>query len=122
MKRTTTTQKQKPGACDTGLSKTLTTNTADSKPFVGTGNRRELRALKALLRRSIFRFELDDVIGTTNAPEVISRLRDKGLTINCERVPCIDRDGVMTRPGRYLLTQQDRRLIRDWMAHCGERS
>ena len=119
---TTTPKKKKSAALNNGLSETLTTYTADSKPFVGTCNRRELRAIKALLNRSIFRYELDRVVGCTNAPDLISRLRCKGLDIPCERVPGVDRDGRIVRPGRYSLTQRDRRLIHAWMAHRGERA
>lgn len=118
MKRTTN---EKAGATNTGFpEKTLTTNAVDSKPFVGTSNPRELRAIHALLGRSIFRFELDDVIGTTNAPHVVMRLRGKGLKLPCELVAQIDQDGRVIHPGRYSFTWQDRAALHAWMTRCGQ--
>lgn len=95
--------------------------TAPSKAkFTGTDNPRHLRALAVLLRRPITRQELDSVAGCSNGPELIAELRRRGLSIKCERIEFIDRDGRKCRPGVYHLTDKDRRAFWDWKAAAAQ--
>jgi hypothetical protein len=86
------------------------------REFTGTDNPRHLRAIAALLTRPTPREQLDGVAGASNSPELVAELRRRGLTVPCERIRFIDRDGCMCRPGVYSLTIADRRLIFAWLA------
>ncbi len=91
------------------------TPSTTARKFTGTSNPRELRAIDALMNAAaVSRYDLDSIVGTTNSPEVISRLRAKGLTIPCERFDLTDRDGDKCRPGEYSLTDDDRRMVTAW--------
>ena len=68
-------------------------------------NPRELRAINALYRGDCTRGDLDKIIGTFNSPAVVLQLREKGLEIICELVPCVTRDGYPAVYGLYKLTQ-----------------
>ncbi len=87
----------------------------DKRKFNGTSNPRQLRAIQAMLRRPISRQELDSVAGCANGPDLIAALRDMGLTINCDRIKFIDRDGFTCRPGVYSFTACDRRKVHQWL-------
>lgn len=65
---------------------------------------RERRLLNALMRGAVIRHDLDDIVGTDNAPEYVSRLRSAGWDITTERIPKDDRDGGTARIGRYHLS------------------
>ena len=84
--------------------------------FHGTDNPRHLRAIHALLRRPMPREQLDREAGASNGPALVSDLRDLGLELPCDRVPCLDRDGFEVRRGVYNLTQRDRIRIARWLA------
>ena len=84
--------------------------------FVGTDNPRHLRAIHSLLRRPMPREQLDHEAGASNGPALVSDLRDLGLDLPCDRVPCLDRDGFEVRRGVYNLTQRDRIRIARWLA------
>jgi hypothetical protein len=86
-----------------------------SCPFPGTKNPRHLRVIHALLRSPCTRAEIDAAAGASNGPEVIAQLRRRGLTIPCERVQRIDRDGVSVWPGLYQLTDEDRQKVIVWL-------
>jgi hypothetical protein len=88
----------------------------NSVQFNGTSNPRQLRAIAAMLRRPISRQELDSVAGCANAPDLVAALRDMGLTINCDRIKFIDRDGLPCRPGVYSFTASDRRKVHQWLS------
>jgi hypothetical protein len=90
----------------------------NKRKFTGTSNPRQLRAIAALMRRPISRQELDSVAGCANGPDLISALRDMGLTINCDRIKFTDRDGKPCRPGVYSLTASDRRKVHQWLFRC----
>ena len=87
----------------------------DKRKFTGTDNPRQLRAIQAMLRRPISRKELDSVAGCANGPDLIAALRDMGLSINCDRIIFIDRDGRTCRPGVYSFTVCARRKVIQWM-------
>jgi hypothetical protein len=82
--------------------------------FVGTINKRHLRAIQALLVSPQPREAIDSRAGCSNGPDLIAELRRRGLEIPCQRTPCIDRDGFEVKRGIYYLTQRDKRLIRRW--------
>lgn len=86
------------------------------RKFTGTRNPRELRAIEALTNApAVSRYDLDSIVGTTNSPEVVSRLRAKGLCIPCAPIEFIDRDGNKCRPGVYSFTDDDLRAVSDWL-------
>jgi hypothetical protein len=87
-----------------------------SSTFPGTENPRLLRVIYALLRGPCTRAEIDAAAGASNGPEVIAQLRRRGLTIYCELVPAVDRDGKTVRFGVYRLTEEDRQKLRIWLA------
>ncbi len=76
-------------------------------PIIPT-NPRKIRALAALARGDVMRTDLDNLVGATNSPQVVSELRGTGWIITCERVPMIDRDGRHTYPGMYSLAYSQR--------------
>lgn len=80
-------------------------------PALGIKNPRQLRVLKALLQGPRSRTEVDTISGASNGPEVIAQLRHHGLSIECELVPGVDRDGEKVRFGVYRLTDKDRELL-----------
>ena len=75
---------------------------------------REMRALDALWCGPVMREELDHFIGCSNSPHVVSTLRGKGVSIHCQDVPRIDRDGRKCWPGRYSLTNLGREALCTW--------
>lgn len=90
------------------------TEDSTAKPaakFAGTDNPRHLRVIVALETRARKREEIDRIAGASNGPELIAELRRRGLDIPCDRVPAIDRDGKLTRPGVYHLNATDRSKI-----------
>lgn len=87
-----------------------------SAKSTGTNNPRHLRALAVLLRRPLAREDLDSVAGCSNGPALVGALRDKGLTLPCDRIELPDRDGRLCRPGVYSLTASDRRSLLQWVA------
>jgi hypothetical protein len=87
------------------------TATSPVRKFSGTSNQRHLRALEALLRGPVARESLDRVAGASNGPELVAELRRRGLDVPCHRVPCLDRDGFVVRPGVYALTSADVRKV-----------
>ena len=91
------------------------------RQFTGTDNPRHLRAIHAMLRRPVSRHELCSVAGAANVPELVAELRRRGLTVPCERISFIDRDGFKCRPGVYSLTADDRRAIYAWLAKRAKR-
>ena len=94
-----------------------------SKPiFKGTDNPRHLRAIQAVLTRSVPREQLDAIAGCSNGPDAILQIRDlftdgKGKEhLPCERINFIDRDGKPCKPGVYSFSATGRRLVYAWIA------
>jgi hypothetical protein len=72
-------------------------------------SQRQIRALQALLNGPIRREHLDRTCGVSNGPELIARLRARGLKIICdESQAVIDRDGREAYPGVYSLHSESR--------------
>lgn len=84
--------------------------------FAGTDNPRHLRTIALLWERPAKRSEIDDRAGCLNGPELIAELRRRGLTVPCERIECLDRDGRTCHPGIYKLTAGDRRKLTRWLS------
>ncbi|WP_299579507.1 hypothetical protein [uncultured Microbulbifer sp.] len=72
---------------------------------------RQHRALTALMERPRSREELDQIAGTSNSPDLVSRLRQRGILILCEHVSHTDRDGVRGWHGVYKLPESERERI-----------
>lgn len=88
------------------------------KPFAGTNNLAELRAINALMMADggvISRNELDAACGSSNSPEIIRRLRAKGLPIACEIKGTVNRFGEPVKAGFYSLTSHGRAKLRLWL-------
>lgn len=83
--------------------------------FYGTDNPRYLRVLAALIWRLLMREEVDRVAGCSNGPQLVKEIRKAGLAVPCKRLNFRDRDGRRCRPGQYCLTDNDRKLIREWL-------
>jgi hypothetical protein len=66
------------------------------------------------MQRPRTREAIDRVAGASNGPDIIRRLRDRGLSIPCTLVPCIDRDGREVKRGIYSMTPDDLARIRAW--------
>jgi hypothetical protein len=73
---------------------------------------REKRAAIYLMKGPVMREELDRAIGASNGPDVIFRLRNKGIGIHCERIPSRDRYGAPCYPGRYSYTTDGKCLAK----------
>lgn len=98
------------------------TEDSTAKPagkFAGTDNPRHLRVIVAALVRPRKREEIDRIAGASNGPELVAELRRRGLELPCDRVPALDRDGKLVRPGVYHLTDADRRKILTWQLARG---
>jgi hypothetical protein len=66
------------------------------------------RLAHALLERPCSTRELKDILPANNGPHYIAMLRKRGLTIPCERIRFITKDGVPSWYGRYSLTDDDK--------------
>ncbi len=75
---------------------------------------RQGRALAALMRDPLSRKDLDKIAGVTNGPDLIAKMRRRGLDIPCTMVPTRDRDWRPCKFGVYHLTQADREVIAGW--------
>lgn len=87
-----------------------------TEPEFYTANPRELRVLEALSKGAISREQADKVTLSSNSPDVVRQLRKKGLEVPCDRVPCVTKNGRPSWFGRYRLTANDRKLIRQFDA------
>lgn len=86
--------------------------------FYGTDNPRHVRVLRALLAGPVTRERLDSVAGCSNGPQLISDLRDLGLShagLPCKMVTGTDRDGRSVKYGEYTLIGEDRRAVDEWL-------
>ena len=101
-------QNSNEGAADTA-------NSTIMGRFIGTDNPRLLRAIHALMTRPTMREEIDRIAGASNGPDVIAHLRALGLTLPCDRLSILDRDGKISRPGIYSLTDFDRIKLNVWL-------
>jgi len=72
----------------------------------------EHRLLSQLLRGQTNRKILDGIIGTTNTPEYVSRLRERGVDIAMEWVSGLNRDGRKVRWGEYYLPPHEYDRVR----------
>ena len=75
---------------------------------------RQKRALDALWTGPKMRETLDRLAGCSNAPQLVSDLKDKGVNIECVLIDSFDRDGKPCKPGRYELTDKGRDALGQW--------
>lgn len=75
---------------------------------------RQVRAIEALLRGPVKRERLDDIVGCSNSPALITTLRNRGLEVPCERRAGRDRDGCSCAYGVYRLSGADRAVLHGW--------
>lgn len=88
------------------------------KPFAGTTNTAELRAIDALIKakgKQVSRKDLDRACGSSNSPEIVRRLRGKGLPIECELKSTANRFGEPVQAGHYSLTRYGHAKLRLWL-------
>ena len=88
-------------------------NRCNSKPQPNFTSR-QMRCLDRLWLGPVMRYDLNGIIGTTNAPQTVFQLRAKGVSIQCEDVQQFDRDGRKCYPGRYSLTTKGRETLLAW--------
>ncbi len=79
--------------------------------FRGTDNPRALRLLRALLEQPLTRESADTVMGASNGPEEVRKLREQGLELPCYRLRVHERDGLWTYRGLYALSHKDRQQV-----------
>lgn len=75
---------------------------------------RQERAIECLVQGPAMREHLDAYAGVSNGPMLVKQLRDKGLSIDCQEIRSVDRDGRPCWPGRYSLTYRGRQTLQDW--------
>jgi hypothetical protein len=84
------------------------TSKVDSR-LVGIKSPRQIRALRALLDGPMRRENLDRTCGVSNGPDLVDKLRQRGIRITCDTsTPVVDRDGRRAYPGVYTLHADDR--------------
>lgn len=114
---TTTSKNEAPAGQGEGNAETElnTVNATTTDTFVD--NPREARALRALWVGPVSREAMDRIVGASNSPDIILRCRRKyGLTIPCNLVPFVDRDGKHGKSGVYVLTADDRLMVHKLLA------
>ncbi len=73
---------------------------------------RQIRALQALLNGPVRREHLDRTCGASDGPDLIARLRARGLEITCDKTQAvIDRDGREAYLGVYSLHSESRAKV-----------
>lgn len=82
---------------------------------------REWRVLRRLMIGPASREELDITAGASNSPDLVFRLRSRGLNIDCELATHVDRDGQNCRHGVYSLESKSREVVRDLLAQRAAR-
>jgi len=87
--------------------------------FPDIPNERELRVLHALnMHAEISREQLDRIAGASNSPDIVFRLRGRGIGIVCRMVRAFDRDGNEVQHGMYSMSAISRQAFRDWLNKC----
>lgn len=75
-------------------------------------NSRHMRVANALLAcRGLWRYEVDDIAGCANGPQLMADIGHKAIHWTCTRLERVDRDGRTCKPGFYELTPAGRELI-----------
>ena len=71
----------------------------------------ERRLLSQLVKGQASRKSLDSIIGTTNTPEYVRRLRERGLGIVTHKAHGLNRDGRRVWWGIYRLDDADKARV-----------
>lgn len=76
-------------------------------------NPRQMRAIAALLEKPILVSSLGSLIGSLNARQTISELRQQGYIkiIKTRRFTVIDQDGRQCRPGQYFIPEDSKPIV-----------
>jgi len=96
-------KKNATGQGGAAFSNTSKINYSSLQKQYGITNPREARVLRALCERPHTRTELDRIAGSTNAPDIVLRLRNAGVDIMTQFRPHVDRDGKPGKHGLYSL-------------------
>ena len=83
--------------------------------FTGAVCNAALRVLNKLLQGPLTREQVDAISGWSNGPELIRLLKNRGLVVECDRIPVTNKDGHQTRRGLYYLTAAGRVQVRRWL-------
>ena len=95
----------------------VTAQTTTSEVYPKPTNKRELRALMALLACDLTREQLDRTAGCSNSPDLVRRMRGLyGIDLPCDKEAVHDRDGCLVKRGVYRPTSGDRRRMRELLA------
>lgn len=95
----------------------VTAQTTTSEVYPKPTNKREVRALMALLACDLTREQFDRAVGCSNGPDLARRIRMLyGITLPCQLEPVRDRDGHLVKRGVYRPTSGDRRRMRELLA------
>ena len=82
------------------------------------GNYRMIRLVRALLRGPVTREDADRIAGCSNSPDLIADIRRLGpgrMHLVCTLFTVTDRDGKVSRPGRYSLTPEGHAMLTEWL-------
>lgn len=82
------------------------------------GSYRMIRLVRALLRGPVTREDADRIAGCSNSPDLVADIRRLGLGrkhLVCTLFTVIDRDGKVSRPGRYSLTPEGHAMLTEWL-------
>lgn len=79
------------------------------------------RLAKALLLRGSFSREEADRIGpASNSPHYMMLIRNRlNIVLECEKVEFVNSDGEKSWYGRYVASDEDKRVIRDYFSDKG---
>jgi hypothetical protein len=83
--------------------------------FIGTEDLQELTVINTLLHRRLSRQGLDSLAGGGNGLALISDLRDKGLTVTCDRIEFTDCQDEPVSVEVFTLTAQSKRIVNKWI-------
>lgn len=73
------------------------------------------RVLNRLQYGALTREQVDAISGWSNGPELMRSLKNRGLVVECDRVPVTNKDGRQTMRGLYYLTEAGRVQVRRWL-------
>jgi len=85
---------------------------------VESANPRLVRLVRALLLGPLWREDADRAAGCSNSPDLILHIRRLGPgreNLVCIREKVMDRDGVVSYPGRYHLSLLGQALLTTWL-------
>jgi hypothetical protein len=85
-----------------------------STRFMGTENTHQLAVISTLMHRPISGHEFVSLAGGADASAVVSQLRSKGLSISCDHIEFIERDGTTFSTAVFSLPDECKRAVTAW--------